>query len=475
MKRNYVFVVQDFDKSSQGNIIMHRLCHYLNEQGYPAYMAVKHTNPKWNTPIATREVLSENTIVVYTDVVPNNTMRATRVVRWLMNSPEFYKKTMKWQWWRPYDNGDIVFTFHKAWAPDKPVLYMREIDRDIFYKGKEKRKGIVYYVGKAKGKVVVPDYVKKGIELKTGKVVYPGSHEELANLFRKAEVFYCYVGSGLVEEAIYCGCPVIYKGEDPCTNWNGVAKDESDLERAIETQDARIKQVEDSKIETQKQIDEFIKITQAPQNPKKTVVLDLDDWSLEVNGFEYLFALKKLYPKLKVSLFTIPFDYEHFKSMFDYQREEVIKTLKENSDWIEIIPHGLTHKEGEFLTANYNAVKVALHAVNEIFKKQGIKYAKGFKAPFWQYSQAVIEVLDEMGWFMATDRNTPHNGKTKKYYEYTHGIEEEFWKYTDMPVWRLHGHMTPPSENNLAACMVNLSHIPQDAEFDFVSNHLYTL
>lgn len=473
MKRPYVFVVQDYDRTSQGNWIMHRMCHYLNERGYPAYMSCPKRNPKWNTPEVTKDVLGEDTIVVYTDVVPGNPMRATRVVRWQMNSYDFYKNTMKWQWWRPYDNGDIVFTFHQPWRPDKPVLYIREIDRTIFYPPKvNKRKGIVYYVGK--GKVKVDDKVKKGFELKTGKELNVQTQEELAEIFRKAKVFYCYVNSGLMEEAIYCGCPVIYKGVEPC-NVSAFAKNEDDVERSIKNHPVRIKEIEDSRVETQRQIDEFIRITQAPSNPKKTVVLDIDDWSLEVNGFEYLFKLKALYPKLKVSLFTIPFDYEHYKSMFDYQRDEVLKTLKENSDWIEIIPHGLTHKQSEFLHANYNAVKVALHAVDEIFKKQGIKYVKGFKAPFWEYSQGVIDVLDEMGWFMAIDRNHPHHGKTKKYYEYTHGIEEEFWRYKDMPVWRLHGHMTPPSANNLDACMVNLSHIPEDATFDFVSNHLYTL
>lgn len=476
MKRPYLICVQDYDPSSQGNLIMHRLCHYLNERGYPAYMTSKYTNPDWNTPKATNDILGENTIAVYTDVVPGNPMRATRVVRWLLNSKEFYKNTMKWQWWRPYDNGDITFTFHKEWAPDCPELYMREIDRSIFYPPKSgKRKGIVYYTGKNEGKVKVPDKVRAGLKLETGKNVKVRTYQELAEIFRKAEVFYCYVGSGLVEEAIYCGCPVIYKGTEPCINWDGVAKDEDDLPRAMATQDKRIQYIENRRHETQKQIDEFIRITQAPSNPKKTVVLDIDDFSLEVNGFDYLFKLKALYPKLKVSLFTIPFDYEHYKSMFDYQREEIIAILKKNSDWIEIIPHGLTHKQSEFLTANYNAVKVALHAVDEIFKKQGLKYVKGFKAPFWEYSQAVIDVLDEMGWFMAVDRNHPHHGKTKKYYEYTHGIDEQFWKYTDMPVWRLHAHMTPPSTNALAQNMVNLSHIPEDADFDFVSNHLYSL
>lgn len=480
IKRPYVISVQDFDPTSQGNVIMHRLCHYLNEKGYPAYMMVKKTNPLWNTPKVEDhpECLNENTIVIYTDVVPNNPTRATRVVRWLMNSKDFYKKIMKWQWYRGWDNGDFVFTYNQQWAPDKPVLFIREIDRNIFYPPKkEERKGIIYYLGKAKGTVKIPKYVKNGVELKTGKGVKTRTYQELANLFRKAERFYCYLGSGLIEEAIYCGCPVIYKGSEPCQNWDGVAKDDTpeEIERAVATQGRRIATIEASKIETQKQIDNFIKITQAEYNPKKTVVLSLDDWSLEVNGFDYLFKLKALYPKLKVSLFTIPFDYQHYKSMFDYQREEVADILRKNSDWIEIIPHGLTHKKGEFLHANYNAMKIAVKAIDEIFNKYKIKYVKGFKAPFWQYSQATVDVLNEMGWFMAVDRNQPFTAKTNKYYEYSHGIDEEFWRYTDMDTWRLHGHMTPPSKNSLADCMVNLSRIPLDSDFKFVSEMLYTL
>jgi len=198
------------------------------------------------------------------------------------------------------------------------------------------------------------------------------------------------------------------------------------------------------------------------------VTLDLDDGSILRNRWDLLHKLKELYPKLKLSLFWIPFDLEYEKSMLRINREEKLKMIKDNLDWVELIPHGLSHIPREFAGCDKETMKMALNAIDECMTRDGLPYVKGFKAPFWLWNTDVVEVLDSEGWFGATDRNQPDMPKPKKNYIYTHSIHEPFWN-DPQEFWGLHGHMTEPSDNALESCIVNLTKIPHDAEFKFVS------
>lgn len=201
------------------------------------------------------------------------------------------------------------------------------------------------------------------------------------------------------------------------------------------------------------------------------IILDLDDYSVLRNRWDLMLQLKEHYPKLKLSLFTIPYDYEYEGvHQFRIMREEKLNLLKENLDWIQIIPHGVTHMPREFEKADRVAVKLALKAIDDAFTKDGIPYVKGFKAPFWLWNQDVCDVLDQAGWFGATDRNQPEMKATKKNYVYNWDIKDPFPKNVD--VVKGHGHMTPPSANNLEQCFTNLLKMPTDAEFGFVTDEL---
>jgi len=462
--RPYLIVCPNFDDTSVGNITLFDLCHRLNKKGQTAYITAKIGNPKWINPSITDEEVQKRTdwIVVYPDTVLGNPCGATRVVRWFMNKPEFYWEIMKWDFYKLPDNGEFTFTYHRAFDKKSPVLHLREIDETIFYKGKEKRKGIIYYVGKAINRNVrIPKFIKdKGIEIKTGKDLFPKTKKELADMLRKAERLYLFVGSALHEEALYCGCPVIFLGDKRV---DALADDFETM--TIDNIKKRI-----SKGDTQ--VDEFIKITQQEVKRPKTVVLDFDDFSLENNNLFYLFKLKKLLPNLKVSMFMIPFDYQYYPSFTDFQRDEILKQIKANLDWIEIIPHGLTHKHREFENVKEEDYPIIFRAIDDVFKKYGIPYVKGFKAPFWLYNKSLVKYLDKKGWFLAVDRNQPKSPRTKKYYEYNHSIDEKFWLFTDEYKWKLHGHVSGPSENNIIDNIINLTKIPTDATFKFVSEML---
>lgn len=202
-----------------------------------------------------------------------------------------------------------------------------------------------------------------------------------------------------------------------------------------------------------------------------TISFDLHDFSILRNRFDLLLTLKEHYPEMKVSLFTIPYDYPYELSDMRIVKEDAIRKIWDNKDWMEFIPHGLTHIPKEFEKADRDLTKAYLNNVVIEMIKSGLpedRIVKGFCAPFWLWNQDVIDVLDEEGWWGAVDRNQPEMLKTKRFYTYTHSIHEPFW-LSNQKVIKLHGHMTAPAENDLDSCLIKLLKLPEKAEWKFVS------
>lgn len=201
----------------------------------------------------------------------------------------------------------------------------------------------------------------------------------------------------------------------------------------------------------------------------KTISLDIHDPSVLHSGLDLLLQIKEHYPKFKVSLFWIPLDPKYEMSQLRLQREDAVKRIKANLDWIELIPHGLTHIPREFEKCDYFTMRdLIFQAIDEAFKKDDLPYVKGFCAPYWLWSEGVVQALNEEGWFGAIDKNQPDMLKTKKFYTYSHSIDERFWNSTN-DVLKLHGHLDGVSSNDLEKCLLNLLKMPTDAEFKFVS------
>lgn len=219
--------------------------------------------------------------------------------------------------------------------------------------------------------------------------------------------------------------------------------------------------------------DNFMRLTKKKtgdgyESKAKTVTVDLDDFSLEVNNLFYLDQIKKTYPKFKVSMFYIPFDAYHYSALMDFQRQEVVGMIKDRLDWIELIPHGICHAPEEFMNIKGDDYETIFKGIEDGFASYGLPMVKGFKAPQWLYKPNLVDYLDSKGWWMAVDRNQPDAPKTKKYFEYTHSIDEPFWLSNQDKI-HLHGHISGPSTNDLVSNMMNLLKINPEAEFKFVS------
>lgn len=204
----------------------------------------------------------------------------------------------------------------------------------------------------------------------------------------------------------------------------------------------------------------------------RTIVLDFDDFSVLRSRIDLLRTIKDYYPNFKVSMFTIPFDYEIEMSSKRLMRDMCLDFIHKNLDWIQIIPHGLTHIPNEFLNCDRETMQMSLKAIDEAFKKDGLPYEKGFKAPYWLWNQDVVDVLDENGWWGAIDPNQPKMARTKKYYEYKWSIADPFWEDKVSNPLKLHGHMSPPSDNDIESCLLNIFKLPSDTKFGYVTDYL---
>jgi len=203
----------------------------------------------------------------------------------------------------------------------------------------------------------------------------------------------------------------------------------------------------------------------------RTVSLDIHDFSILLNRFDLLLTLKEHYPDMKVSLFTIPNDFGSEMSPSQVFRDDSIRKIRQNKDWLEFIPHGLVHFEREFEKADKETMEMYISRVIPEMCAVGYpsdRIREGFCAPQWLWNQDVIDVLNKNKWWGATDRNQPEMLKPKRYYTYTHSIHEPFW-LSNQEVVKLHGHMSLPSVNNVEDCFLNLMKIGTDVKWKFAS------
>ena len=175
-----------------------------------------------------------------------------------------------------------------------------------------------------------------------------------------------------------------------------------------------------------------------PKGPLKDVVLDLDDLSQEegnsADAMDLLFMLKVMYPKLKVTLFGIPF--HKGKSNEDFFHD----IFNKHGDWIQLGIHGWEHKETEWPDI-------------ERAYKWGC-FQKLYKAPEWKLSKETAEVLNSNDIIIA-ELKTKYG---KKSYDLSHP-------------WCVHGHTwnlnNPDPEYNNGIEQIIKRGVPWDGDTNF--------
>jgi hypothetical protein len=195
----------------------------------------------------------------------------------------------------------------------------------------------------------------------------------------------------------------------------------------------------------------------------------LHDFSVVNNRLLWLLTLKDYFPELKVSLFTIPVDEKRGWGPY-LIRGEFLKELKKNLDWIQLIPHGLTHEGHEVVKIDHAHFKhETVPAIERAFREDGLPFERGFCAPHWRWTEDIVKALDDLEWWGAIDRNMKMP-RPARFYQYNYLLNEPFWE-SDLDLLKLHGHIYG-TKNDVGKCFDNLLKLPADVEWCFVTDVL---
>jgi hypothetical protein len=216
----YYILAPRYRRTSAGIRAQHLLCHSLNQEGQVAYLVLTNYSaapicPDLLTPLLTPAVVRYHydkgltPIVVYGEVVSGNPLRADCVVRYLLNYPGLLGGATS------YHPSELLYGYsgvlaEAAGVPDN-VLMVPTVDPSVFHPGPgdQQRSGSCFYAAKHKTMLggSVSDEMRGSVEI---TLDYPATPAEMAILFRRSEVFYCYENTALALEAMLCGCPAVF-------------------------------------------------------------------------------------------------------------------------------------------------------------------------------------------------------------------------------------------------------------------------
>lgn len=210
----YIFA-PNYRDSSGGIRVLHYLCHILNEIGEEAYIVNAHvSSPYLRTPKLTLAQIEQHFIAglhpasIYPEIIWNNPANTPHIVRWLLNIPGRLGKPIE------FEQHDLIY-YYDSWCMPKEhngeQLFIHSVNHTTFHNNDNpddnQRTLECYYAHKYHmgGKAVLDEHknlISLGQEIKR-------THIEIAAILRKAKVIYCYEPSGIINEALACGCPVL--------------------------------------------------------------------------------------------------------------------------------------------------------------------------------------------------------------------------------------------------------------------------
>jgi len=222
-KVEFAVFAPGFDPNVGGYIVLHYLCHLLNELGHTAHLiplfssaeispvdsdetvralfdqrsqirkSPYRVNPDWNTPLYRRPLKGiarrDDLVVVYPEVVFGNPLRAKHVTRWLLHDPGFHNKDVY------FVPGEVHFRYLEMHRPvPTPWIEIAEQLLTVTYIPWEhyqpppdgtERKGTAYILRKGAKKALVHDL--------TDSVCVDGmNHAQIGEICRRVKTFISY-------------------------------------------------------------------------------------------------------------------------------------------------------------------------------------------------------------------------------------------------------------------------------------------
>jgi glycosyltransferase involved in cell wall biosynthesis len=203
-----------FPANSGGGKALHYLCHALNLAGEEAYVTDSSLD-SLHAPQLTQDIINahikngRNPIVIYPEVVSGNPLSAPHVVRYLLNMPgTLSKEALNW------GAGDMIYAHREELIPGNTgadILSTPLVNDAVFHRGQDDvpRQGTLVWFNRHLNKGGAVDPLTRD-STEVSLRVPQRSPEQMAELFRQAQLMYSYEPSTACYEAILCGCPVVY-------------------------------------------------------------------------------------------------------------------------------------------------------------------------------------------------------------------------------------------------------------------------
>jgi len=175
------------------------------------------------------------------------------------------------------------------------------------------------------------------------------------------------------------------------------------------------------------------------------LLVDFDDFSEADNRLDLLYELKEANPLFRVTLFAIP----------GLGSDEFYGNIPE---WCELVPHGWEHPHSRECE---NWTRFQIETVLDYTEQR--RYAKGWKSPGWQSSDAIYEVLAERDYWIAEHwENAGHIPEGLR----SHVIASDYRETGD----HLHGHIPNVCGNGIAETFATvLERVRNATSFQFIS------
>lgn len=291
----FIIMAPAYTEWSGGVIVLHKLCHILNQLGENAYLhpmveeyplswknhfieikakiKLKYksrkykTNKMLQTPTInklTKDDL-ENSIVVYPEIVSGNPLKAKNVVRWFLHHPGYQTGNVNYfsrELYFSYGAFGRDFKLYGSHTSDT-VLHVFHQMNDIYNEigASKERKGTAYCIRKGQGRKIIHD-------LSDSILIDEKKHEEVAEIFKRVKYFISYdLYTGYSLFAIMCGCiPIVVPDENlSLTEWQsdpkmrlGIAYGFEQIEEATKNRKAALDVVFEKENESILNVKKFI-------------------------------------------------------------------------------------------------------------------------------------------------------------------------------------------------------------------------
>ncbi|HCZ9269147.1 TPA: WavQ [Vibrio diabolicus] len=225
----------DYDCNSGGSVVLHRLCHLINQvEGHDAYLVPRKAerikfnskkefvssvkkalsvtikrfrkikvHPAWHTPVCmASQVKESNAVVLYPEFTFGNPLNAKNVVRWFLHQPGHFHREFQ------FGAGELYFKFNSG-IKDFEYCYSKTSSHEL---------KVIYYpldIYNTKGveeRTIESHIVRKGSKKnkvhKDNSVPIDGmSHHEVAEILKKSKRFVSYDDyTAYSLFAVLCGC-----------------------------------------------------------------------------------------------------------------------------------------------------------------------------------------------------------------------------------------------------------------------------